>query len=437
METPALDTTGQATTNPMQAMRRRRDTELRLIAEDLPDGRRRWMLTGLYVDGKRKRERFTDEDTAKRRLQMLVNARENTGTLAKRIERNPEHAADAGRAADVLAPYGLTLLEAVREYVTCRKALAGTGRTLLEAAKESAARDRQRRESLTLAALVARFLADPETVKRSKAYLDDVRKRWRRFEEHFGSEVLACDVTPDAVRRWLAALPVADLTKGNFHRTVGAVFSYAVHAELVAENPFRKVKKPEVKGADGVAVFTPEQMGALLAAAHEDWLPVLAIGGFAGLRPEELRRLVWEEVDLAGGFIEVKASKSKTGKRRLVTISKNLRAWLQAYAGKTGRIVTPRERKHRVAAMAAAGVKVWPMDVLRHSFASYHLRHHGNDLNLTAQELGHTTTKMLFQHYREAVKPDAARAWWSLLPEKSKAAKIIPFKATKQKAAVA
>jgi len=28
------------------------------------------------------------------------------------------------------------------------------------------------------------------------------------------------------------------------------------------------------------------------------------------------------------------------------------------------------------------------MDVLRHSFASYHLRHHRNDLNLTAQEPG-------------------------------------------------
>jgi integrase/recombinase XerD len=437
METPALDITGQGGPFTVPLPRRKRETALRLVPEDLPNGERRWMLLGLYVDGKRKRERFTNEDSAKRRLQMLLTARENTGTLARRIEKNPEHAADAGRAADLLAPLGLTLLDAVREYVLCREKLTGTGKTLLDAAKDCAARDRSRRESLTLAALVARFMADPETVKRSKPYLDDVRKRWRRFQDHLGSETLACDVTPDAVRRWLAALPVSDLTKGNFHRTVGAVLSYAVHAELVAENPFRKVRKPEVKGADGVDVFTPEQMGALLAAAHEDWLPVLSIGGFAGLRPEELRRLDWEEVDVKGGFIEVKASKSKTGKRRLVTISKNLRAWLLRYEGRTGRIVTPRERKHRIAAMAAAGVKVWPMDVLRHSFASYHLRNHGNDLNLTAQELGHTTTKMLFQHYREAVKPDAAKAWWALMPESAKGAKVILFKAAKHKAAVA
>lgn len=58
-------------------------------------------------------------------------------------------------------------------------------------------------------------------------------------------------------------------------------------------------------------------------------------------------------------------------------------------------------------------------------------------LKNTAQELGHTTTKMLFRHCREAVKPDAAKAWWALTPEKAKGAKIIPFNAAGRKAAVA
>ncbi len=437
METPPDDTTGHDETSPTMSARRKRETELRLTPQDQPNGKRRWMLSGLYVDGQRKREFFTDEDSGKRRLQMIQTARTNTGTLAQNIARKPEMAADAGRAAEALAPYGMSLLDVVREYVSCREALAGTGRTVLDAAKDFAARDLSRRESLTLTALIARFQADPQTVKRSKAYLDDVRKRWRRFQDDLGAETLAFEVTPDAVRRWLAALPVADVTKGNFHRTVGAVFSYAVHSELITENPFRKVRKPEVKDTDGVEVFTPEQMGALLAAAHEDWLPVLAIGGFAGLRPEELRRIPWEQVDLQEGFIEVKASQSKTGKRRLVTISKNLRAWLLPYAAKTGCIVTPKERKHRVAAMEAAKLTRWPMDVLRHSFASYHLREHGNDANLTAQELGHTTTKMLFQHYREAVKPDAARAWWALMPKMTKRTKIISIGVGNSTAAVA
>lgn len=437
MNTPASDTSGQGESSGPQLARRQRAKELKITAQHRPDGAKRWMISGLYVDGKRKREFFADLNEAKLRLQTLKTARTNTGTLAENIARKPEMAADAGRAAEVLAPYGMTLLDAVRDYVRCRKVMEGTGRTLLDAAKEFVERDKARRKALTLAALIERFMTDPETAKRSAAYVADVRKRWRRFQDDLGAETLACDLTADRVRRWLASLPVADRTKGNFHRTVGAVFSYAMHAELVTENPFRKVQKPTVADADGVDVFTPEQMGALLREAHADWLPLLAIGGFAGIRPEELRRLEWEEVDLQGGFIEVKASKSKSGKRRLVTISKNLRAWLLPYAGRTGRIVTPRERKHRVAAMQAAGVKHWPMDVLRHSFASYHLRFHGNNLNLTAQELGHTSTKMLFQHYREAVKPDAAKAWWALMPEKTKGAKIIPMKTAKRGAAVA
>lgn len=428
MKTPETDSSGQA----KPIYRRSRETALKLVEQLLPSGQLRWMLSGLYVNGKRKREFFSDLDTAKRRLQMLETARTNTGTLADRIAWKPEHAADAGRAADLLTPYGLTLLEVAREYVDCRAALDGTGLALLEVAQKAAATHESRREALTLDALGSGFLTDPETVKLSSAYLRDVRNRWRRFQDDFGPETLACDVTPEKLRRWLAALPVSSITKGNFHRTISAVFAYAMHSELVTDNPFRRVKKPTVETRDGVEVFTPGQMAALLTAANSAWLPALAIGGFAGLRPEELRRLDWEEIDFKGGFIEIKASKSKTGKRRLVAVSKNLSAWLAPYVGESGRVVKPNERKHRLAAMKSAGLERWPADVLRHSFASYHVAQH-KDLNATALELGHTSTKMLFQHYREAVKPEAARQWWALMPTPKAGRKVISFTAATTK----
>ena len=428
MKTPETDSSGQA----KPIYRRSRETALKLVEQLLPSGQLRWMLSGLYVNGKRKREFFSDLDTAKRRLQMLETARTNTGTLADRIAWKPEHAADAGRAADLLTPYGLTLLEVAREYVDCRAALDGTGLALLEVAQKAAATHESRRAALTLDALGSGFLTDPETVKLSGAYLRDVRNRWRRFQDDFGPETLACDVTPEKLRRWLAALPVSSITKGNFHRTISAVFAHAMHSELVTDNPFRRVKKPTVETRDGVEVFTPGQMAALLTAANSAWLPALAIGGFAGLRPEELRRLDWEEIDFNGGFIEIKASKSKTGKRRLVAVSKNLRAWLAPYVGESGRVVKPNERKHRLAAMKAAGLERWPADVLRHSFASYHVAQH-KDLNATALELGHTSTKMLFQHYREAVKPEAARQWWALMPTPKAGRKVISFTAATTK----
>ncbi len=432
METPALASEGQEATSTAPSAsvikRRARDTSLRVVCDRAADGSKRWKIAGLYVNGKRKREFFTSEDAAKRRLQSLQIQRENLGSRATHIAGGL--AEDAVRAELSLAPFGVNLLEAVREYVACRELLAGTGQGLLDIAKEHAARDAERRRSLTLAALKARFFADPETKKRSKFYLDDLGKRWRRFEEHFGPETMATDIMPESVREWLHSLPVSDLTKGNFHRNIAPVFAYALNAGLVPENPFRKVRKPSVAGADGVAVFTPGQLRALLKAAHPDWLPVLALAGFAGLRPEELRRLTWEDIDMAGGFIEVNASKSKTGQRRLVTLSPTLRAWLKPYSAHEGAIVPANERKLRLAAMTAAKVERWPVDVLRHSFASYHLAAHGK-IDDTALELGHSSTKMLFKHYREAVKPAAAKAWWALRPETARG-KVVPFKAAEK-----
>jgi integrase len=74
-----------------------------------------------------------------------------------------------------------------------------------------------------------------------------------------------------------------------------------------------------------------DELRALLEAAAAqapDVLPVLASGAFAGLRDAEIKRLDWSEVDLARGFIEVKAAKAKSARRRIVAIQTNLAAWL-------------------------------------------------------------------------------------------------------------
>ncbi len=388
------------------------------------------MLAGHYVDGKRQREYFNDLDEAKGRLKILETARVNLGTLADTVASKPKMVADAAGALDLLKPFGITLLEVAREWRACREALHGTSLELLEVVKGAAALHETKRKAKTLAAIWSEFQTDPETAKLSDAYRYDLKRRWRTFEDHFGPDTLACDVSPDLIRRWVLALTVGDLSKGNYHRTVGAVFAYAVHRGLIDENPFRKVKKPRVEAKDGVEVFTPEQMSALLKAAHSDWLPALAIGGFAGLRPDEIGRLEWKEIHLDTGFIEVTARKAKGGqRRRLVPICPNLRAWLKAYSKKSGRVVTSKkgleDRTKRQMAMKDAGIERWPNDVLRHSFASYHLALH-RDINETALQLGHTSTAMLFRHYRESVKPEAARAWWALRPEKRK---VIPIKA--------
>ena len=70
--------------------------------------------------------------------------------------------------------------------------------------------------------------------------------------------------------------------------------------------------------------------GLLDAALREapDVVPMLAIGAFIGLRESEIKRLDWAEVNQRRAFVEVKADKAKTAKRRIVRIQPNLAQWL-------------------------------------------------------------------------------------------------------------
>lgn len=56
----------------------------------------------------------------------------------------------------------------------------------------------------------------------------------------------------------------------------------------------------------------------------------------------------------------------------------------------------------------------WPHDVMRHSFCSYALPKYG--ATKTAEWAGHSE-QILFQHYRERVKPEDVERFWNILPK--------------------
>src|SRR5207237_5884983 len=119
-------------------------------------------------------------------------------------------------------------------------------------------------------------------------------------------------------------------------------------------------------------IFTVDELRALLEAAAAqapDVLPVLAIGAFAGLRDAEIKRLDWSEVDLARGFIEVKAAKAKSARRRIVPIQPNLTEWLRPYAAMKGSVAPEGARGKLDRVCKAAGLSRWPNNGLRHWFA--------------------------------------------------------------------
>ena len=155
---------------------------------------------------------------------------------------------------------------------------------------------------------------------------------------------------------------------------------------------------------------------------------MLAIGAFAGLREAEIKRLDWSEVDQRRGHVEVKSSKAKSARRRLIEIQPNLREWLRPYVGMIAAVVPANARKKLDLVRKAAKLARWPNNGLRHSFASYRLAA-THDAPRVSSELGHASPQMLYSTYRELVLPEEAERFWKLVPG-VKAANVVAFSAT-------
>jgi len=223
---------------------------------------------------------------------------------------------------------------------------------------------------------------------------------------------------------WLRSLDVGAVTRNTFRRRLAALFGFAKRRGYLAENPLPDVERAKERAGE-IEILTVGETERLLRAASLDMVPYWAIGAFAGLRRAETERLGWEDVRLDDGFIEVKASKSKTASRRLVPIQPNLAEWLAPYRTRRGHICPQNLQKHINDDRDRAQLRAeWPQNALRHSFGSYHLAHFKDAAEL-ALEMGNSPA-MIFKHYRELVKPKDAELYWAIRPVRKR--NIVAFR---------
>lgn len=267
---------------------------------------------------------------------------------------------------------------------------------------------------------VERLFEELVTFKRcsglSRDYLYTLRTAGDRLAAAFPGKLMSDFKTRDINDFLLSMKDVSAYTVINYRTRLVTAFAFALTQGYCSENPALESVVPKVVDK-AVEILRPEELARLLAAAAPEILPALAIGAFAGIRSAELARLDWREVDLEGGFIEVTARKAKSAKRRLIRIQPCLAEWLRPFAKTSGKIAYARaiSNVQRREMLRRAGLKSWPKNALRHSFASYHLAHF-KDAAALALEMGHTTTGLIFSHYREVVRPEAGAEYWSIRP---------------------
>lgn len=200
-------------------------------------------------------------------------------------------------------------------------------------------------------------------------------------------------------------------------------FNFAIRREYLTANPADRLELPKVIH-DEPEIFTVEQVRRLMAATlfsdrHPLWpacRAYLAIGLFSGLRPDEIGRLCWEQVDLGTSTIRVKAANAKDRDRRIVEIQPNLAAWLRPLARDRGPVLSHPLSELRVAARQILGLAKWPHDIMRHTFVSYHFAEFRSEAH-TKREVGHRDDgRIFYNHYMVPVSRADARLFWATIP---------------------
>jgi integrase len=367
------------------------ESGFRIRRRILPSGTAVFLVDLGKVDGKRRRQQFATITAARNHCRHLATDKERVGLAAFALTDSDRE--DAVQALRILAGTGISLAEAAR---LCRGKYgpAETGATF-----QALCGDFVEWMKATPRKLSARSPGQyrPATVT-------DVENKLARLCRDLGPTP-ALAVTAEELRRWLDAQDFSPIPWDNHRRAVGMLYAWATRAEGPLHgtaNPAAGMRPPAMaRGAP--AIFTPEEVTAVLRyveSSRAGLVAYFAVGFFAGLRPDELRRVTPEALDFDAGEIRVPAEASKTGRERLVTMPANLQAWLLKYPPAPGKPLGPSYAalaRFRREVRGAIG-RDWPKDVARHCFATYHCALYGMDK--TAEELGHGSTKMLHDHYK-------------------------------------
>jgi len=304
--------------------------------------------------------------------------------------------------------------------------LEGYGVTLRDVLDDYIVRHEEIKTSMLISDAIYDFLSLKKSKELSEVYLADLRARCNCFGRDYGDKTLA-EIDVPTVESWLEGLKVTALTRNNYRRVLSVFFTWGLKRGYCTGNPALDAE-PAKEVNERVKIFDPGELRVMLNLAPTNLLPFLAIGAFAGLRTSELSRLRWEDVDFLKKRIDVGAEIAKGAANRYVPMKDVLIEWIQPIAKAAGDVAPINVEKKLTAFRRKLEVKdtknnrpgvAWKQNGLRHSFASYALAESDNAAQV-ALWLGHASTKIIFEHYRERVTPEEAAKWFDVKPDQKK-----------------
>ena len=181
------------------------------------------------------------------------------------------------------------------------------------------------------------------------------------------------------------------------------LFEFALRREWCDKNPIKRIERKKVVEKEILPLKLSETKQLIKTAQNEspEYAIVAALLVYAGIRPREVRRLTWRDIDTEEKTITVRSQCSKTGGVRQVEIPPVLNGLLMAHSRelKEGKICpTNWQRRWRKIRDNSGFRGCWVCDVLRHTYASFHAKRYA-DLPRLQLNMGHRDLSLLRSRY--------------------------------------
>ncbi|MCB9829059.1 MAG: tyrosine-type recombinase/integrase [Planctomycetes bacterium] len=141
-------------------------------------------------------------------------------------------------------------------------------------------------------------------------------------------------VTPRDLLAWTAKREAAKVSGSTINRDLAlgsALYKRAERAgHVTGDNPFRKVPRYSEKGRARETYLTAAEARGLIDACSPVLRPIVLAALHTGMRRGELLSLRWRSVDLNRGELVVEPEAEKTGRGRVVSLSRDLLTLLKA-----------------------------------------------------------------------------------------------------------
>ena len=273
-------------------------------------------------------------------------------------------------------------------------------------------------ESPSIDAAVQEFSEYLGTTDLRELSVKSIRSYLKRFSDGVPN-MKVCDFGRIQADEYLAKLVMGAVSKDTTRRRISRFFSWCQTRGYAKANPFARIGKARRRGDETPAILSVGESERLLRASERhhggNTVAYHALALFAGIRPWEISRMTWANINLTDREIRLPGEITKTRRARTIQICDCLASWLK---GREGVAICPKNtNRHLCMVRALAGFgpdKPWITDVMRHTGISHYFRLTGS-YGLSAERHGNSEG-IIRAHYQGLVSSADTERFYGLRP---------------------